>query len=130
MLHSDLNKFKYINNTINFNEEQLADLLLLLDDNRTRSQFILAIEKNKKNSKPVKPSVEVREYMTTTARYVEKKIVITGFYSDHVQHYLLGNIIKRIRSNLVNDSIVRCEEYHPLLTAGADSEGVETSKWV
>ena len=73
MLPSDLNKFKYINNTINFNEEQLADLLLLLDDNRTRSQFILAIEKNKKNSKPVKPSVEVREYMTTTARYVEKK---------------------------------------------------------
>ena len=128
MLPSDLNKFKeYINSTSNFNEEELADLLLLLDDNRTRSQFILAIEKNKKNSKPVKPSVEVREYMTTTARYVEKKIVITGFYSDHVQHYLLGNIIKNIRSNLVNDSIVRCEEYHPLLTAGADSEALKTS---
>ena len=129
MLPSDLNKFKeYLHSTCTFNEEQLAELLLLLDNDKTRSYFLLSISKMGKLSKPVKPTVEVKEYLTTTARFIEKKIVITSYYTDHLHHYLLGNAINKLKKKLGTDSIIFHEEYHSPTTAITDmSRGLKTS---
>lgn len=116
MLPSDLNKFKeYMDTSTTYDYEDIGRILNLLTDNKTRSEFYLAIAQLG-HLTTRKPTVEVKEYITTEAKYVEEKILITSYYENHVQHYALGNCIQRLKSG--SEVLVFSEEYQPPSSTG------------
>jgi hypothetical protein len=119
MLPKDLNKFKqYLNSTVTFDEENLAELLLVLQNNLTRSKYIMTIDKLNSISRPVKPHVEVHEFMTTNAEYMEKRIAITSYYATNVQKEVLEHVQKKLDEKLFTQPIVLfMKEYTPQAAA-------------
>lgn len=113
MLPSDLNKFKdYLDNNTTYNYEDMGKILNILSDDNTRSQFYIAISKINQITYENNPQVEVKEYLTTSAKYIEEKIVITGYYENHVQHYALGNCIQKLKQKDMKNKFIFIEEYH------------------
>lgn len=114
MLPSDLNKFKeYLDSRTNYNYEDMGKLLNILNDNSTRSSFVISLTKLGYITKDNKPTVEVKECITPKSKYIEEKIIITSYYEDHVQHNLLGNCINKLKKNNNTDLLVFTDEYKP-----------------
>lgn len=112
MLPSNLNKFKeYLDNNTSYNYEDMGKILNILSDDNTRSQFYIAVSKVKQITNDYQPQVEVKEYITTSSIYIEEKIVITGYYENHVQHYLLGKCMQKLKQKDKKDTFVFREEY-------------------
>lgn len=115
MLPSDLNRFtKYLHSTATLDEEHLAELLVLLQDNLTRSKYIMTIDKLHNITRPVKPHVEVHQYMTTNAKYIEDRIVITSYYTGTAEQEILERIHMKLTERLDSQPIMLyLEEYTP-----------------
>lgn len=116
MLPSDLNKLVgYLEENTSIDKQHIGKLLYLIEDNNVRSRLLIAISKIRhatKNNR--KPCLHIAEYISTDAEhYLEEKLVITAYYTDHVQHYILGNLIDQLRSKSGYDCIVFEQQYQP-----------------
>ena len=128
MLPSDLNKFKhYLDDNTNYCYEDMGKILEILEDNKTRSHFLIAISKLGHLTKN-KPNVQVKQCISTTSQYIKNKIIITTYYTDHIQHYNIGRCIQKLNEKNCNDNLVLLDAYRPAPDGnGGNSRGTKIS---